>query len=205
MRATTHYYRDSEGRLRVEQGVAGEARPRRIFLIPDVNERGTYVVDPVARTVTAPSPRGLAEMMIGGGGWNSFVIPLSPNRFWGFFQTPVADPEAAGVADEESLGSKSIAGVPAIGTRYSTRLPLGIEGTGLAERWVSPDLKVVVYSRSEDAAIGVVEYKLTKIDRTEPRADLFEVPEDYDVAQAPAQGDSRLTWQNPYFPNLASR
>jgi hypothetical protein len=37
----------------------------------------------------------------------------------------------------------------------------------------------VVYSRIEDAAIGVVEYQVTRISRSDPRADLFEVPEDY--------------------------
>jgi len=205
MRATTHYYRDSEGRLRMEQGIADEAHPRRIFLMLDINERGTYMVDSVARTVTTGWPRSFADMMIGGGGWNSFVIPLSLNRFWGFFQTPIEDPEGAGVAGEEWLGSKSIAGVTAIGTRFSTRLPLGVTGVGLAERWVSPDLKVVVYSRSEDAAIGVVEYKLTKIDRTEPRADLFAVPENYSVTPFPGEAPGRLTWQNPYFPKLASQ
>lgn len=205
MRATTRYYRHSDGRLRVEQGFAGDARPPQVFLIPDVSERGSYVVDPVTRTMTAGFPRGLAEMMIGGGGWNRFIIPLAPNRFWGFHHVPVADPEAARVAGEESLGVKYVAGVQAIGTRFSTRLPLGIKGVGLAERWVSPDLKVVVYSRSEDAEIGVVEYKLTKIDRTEPRANLFEVPEDYSLTRHPVEGQRGLTWQNPYFPKLASR
>jgi hypothetical protein len=97
------------------------------------------------------------------------------------------------------------AGIAAIGTRFSTRLPLGITGTGRAERWVSPDLKVVVYSRSEDATIGIIEYRLTKIDRTEPQRDLFDVPEGYSEVLVPAEGNGRFTWQNPYFPKRNSR
>jgi hypothetical protein len=203
--ATSHYYRDSEGHLRVEWGLAGETRPRRIFLIPDINERGSYMVDPVAGTVTPGFPRSFIDLMIGGGGWNFFVVPLSANRFWAFLQTPIEDPEALGAAGEEALGSKFIEGVPTIGKRFSTRLPLGVTGVGVAERWVSPDLKVVIYSRSEDAAIGVVEYTLTNIDRTEPTADLFEVPKDYNVTPFRGAHPGRWIWQNPYSPQLPGR
>jgi hypothetical protein len=50
------------------------------------------------------------------------------------------------------------------------------------ERWESPDLSLVVYSRYSDPRTGVIEYRLTNITRTEPAADLFQVPADYTIA-----------------------
>jgi hypothetical protein len=53
------------------------------------------------------------------------------------------------------------------------------------ERWESPELGLLVSSRYSDPRTGVVEYRLTNISRTEPRADLFSVPSDYTVVQQP--------------------
>jgi hypothetical protein len=47
----------------------------------------------------------------------------------------------------------------------------------------SPDLKMLVYSRNSDPRTGVVEYKLTNINRAEPPADLFTIPSDYTINQ----------------------
>ena len=49
------------------------------------------------------------------------------------------------------------------------------------ERWESPELKVLVYSRQSDPRTGVVEYRLTNIIRSEPPPDLFVLPPDYTV------------------------
>ena len=75
--------------------------------------------------------------------------------------------------------------------RMLSLLPQTATGTGRGERWVSQQLKLVVYSRSEDSEIGVVEYQLTRISRADQRADLFEVPSDYEVAA----GKYPLSWQ----------
>jgi hypothetical protein len=44
---------------------------------------------------------------------------------------------------------------------------------------------MLVYSRNSDPRTGVVEYKLTNINRAEPPADLFTIPSDYTVNQPP--------------------
>ena len=72
----------------------------------------------------------------------------------------------------------------------------GLSGTGRAERWVSPELKLVVYSRSEDTLFGILEYELTNISRSEPRPELFDVPQGY--REIPFEFP--LSWSGPYSP-----
>jgi hypothetical protein len=40
--------------------------------------------------------------------------------------------------------------------------------------WESPELRLVIFSRTSDPRSGVLEYRVTKIRRTEPSARLFE-------------------------------
>ena len=202
LRATARYYRDSAGRVRVEQSVAVSgrspdgghgARAQHIILAPEADSRTAYVMDPAARTVSTPVPRGLTQMMVGDGGFNQFVLLKSMRRFLVFFVTP-DNVESVNGPGEESLGQSSIAGIQVTGTRFVTRLP-GFDN-GRAERWVSPELKVVVSSRSEDTRFGILEYKLTNISRSDPPAELFEVPEEY--KESPFEYP--LTWDGPYTP-----
>jgi hypothetical protein len=67
------------------------------------------------------------------------------------------------------------------------------DNIGDAERWVSPDLKLVVYRYGESSESGTIEYSLTRISRAEPRADLFEAPADYEVTTAKYP----FTWAGP--------
>jgi hypothetical protein len=104
---------------------------------------------------------------------------------------------------EEQLGTRQIEGVKATGRRTTAIIPTNRVGndrpiTITDERWESPELRLVVYSRFSDPRTGVVEFRLTGINRTEPRADLFTVPPEYTVIAtpglrigAPAQGGGR--------------
>jgi hypothetical protein len=90
---------------------------------------------------------------------------------------------------EEQLGTRQIEGVKATGRRTTTTIPIDRIGndrpiTITDERWESPELQLVVYSRFSDPRTGVVEYRLTGITRTEPRADLFTLPADYTLVPA---------------------
>jgi len=195
LRATARYYRDSAGRVRVEQSFVGRgARAQHIILAPDTDSRTAYVLDPVARTVSSPVPRGLTQMMVGDGGYNQFVLLKSMRRFLVFFVMP-DNVESVNGPSEESLGQSSMAGIQVTGTRFVTRVP-GFDN-GRAERWVSPELKLVVYSRSEDTRFGILEYQLTNISRSDPPAELFAVPEEY--KETPFEYP--LTWAGPYTPD----
>ena len=194
LRATAHYYRDSAGRVRIEQSFVGQGdRPQHIILAPELDSKTAYVLDPVARTVSALVPRGLTQMMVGDGGWDHFVLLKSRRRFVSFFVTPDTVETVSGPSQEE-LGQSSIAGIQVRGTRFVTRLPGG--DNGRAERWVSPGLRLVVYSRSEDTHFGVLEYRLTNISRSDPPAELFEVPNVY--KEIPFEYP--LSWSGPYAP-----
>jgi hypothetical protein len=73
-----------------------------------------------------------------------------------------------------------------VGRRTTTTIPTGqigndrpIETTD--ERWESSELRILVYSRTSDPRTGVVEYRLTNINRSEPPPDLFEIPPGYSL------------------------
>ena len=88
----------------------------------------------------------------------------------------------------ESLGTQSIEGVQAHGTRYTVAIPAGTEGNDQAfdivsEKWYSPDLKMVVMMKRSDPRTGDSLYRLTGINRGEPDHALFEAPSDFTVRE----------------------
>lgn len=173
--ALARYYRDSAGRVRVDQAFIGDSRtPRRIIVTPEPG--GTvYQLDPIEKTTTV-LPQTLAKWIVGER--DRYVLARSMNQFISFFQ---------GFRDAESLGQRSIGGVAATGTRFFTQIS---DADG--ERWESPDLALVVSFRVQSPRIGVITYGLTRISREEPDARLFEAPDDYAVT-APAYP---YTWEN---------
>jgi hypothetical protein len=100
--------------------------------------------------------------------------------------------------EEESLGEQTMHGLRVEGTRVRGMLNAWLgPGSTMDERWFSPELKLELYSRSEDDQIGVVEYRMTTISRAEPQPELFEVPADYVKVQY--GGGTSL---NPYAPEI---
>jgi len=95
---------------------------------------------------------------------------------------------ANGNLQVEDLGTQTIAGVTAQGTRFTRTIPAGQIGNEklisiVHERWYSNDLQTVVMSKRSDPWSGETTYTLTNINRTEPDASLFTVPSDYAVTQ----------------------
>jgi hypothetical protein len=93
------------------------------------------------------------------------------------------DDERAATTD---LGTDTIEGVSARGTRITRTIPAGDMGNDLpivivTETWYSPDLKVLVMSKSSDPRVGETTYKLTNLSRAEPDPALFQIPADYTV------------------------
>ena len=98
---------------------------------------------------------------------------------------------------KEQLGKQTIEGVEAEGTRTTVTIPAGEIGNErpieiVSERWYSPELQLVVMSRTSDPRMGETTYKLTNINRTEPVKSLFEVPAGYTVKEGPHFGPSAL-------------
>src|SRR5262245_33527955 len=90
--------------------------------------------------------------------------------------------------NKESLGTQTIEGVEAEGTRVTITSPAGKIGNDhpivtVNERWYSPELQVVVMSKDSDPRMGETTYRLTNIVRSEPDPSLFQVPADYKVEE----------------------
>lgn len=86
----------------------------------------------------------------------------------------------------EALGKQTIEGVNADGTRLSTTLDTGAVGNDrpiqmVNERWYSPELQTVVMTKHSDPRTGEEIFRLTNISRSEPGADLFQVPANYQL------------------------
>lgn len=191
--------RDSQGRVRREEGLpglssAGGDAPRLVL-----------IMDPVAKVHWTLDPRSKNAMKMPLGPITSADFgpfmpppPLADKTFFlanGSAAAPVQVIAKAELSTDHSvtkadLGTQTIEGVPARGTRTTRTLPAGAVGNEqplviTTETWYSPDLKVLVLSKTEDPRMGETSYKLTNIQRSEPPPDLFEIPADYTMKDQP--------------------
>jgi hypothetical protein len=95
----------------------------------------------------------------------------------------------------EQLPARQIEGVMAEGTRITRTIPAGAIGNEqpiviTSEEWVSPELQVLVMTRTSDPRTGESTYRLMNITRGEPNPSWFEIPPDYTVRES---GVNRLT------------
>jgi hypothetical protein len=189
--AMARYYRDSSGRVRVEQVGFAEDGPnassRTTFITIDAAPgRNVVTLDP-SRRIVRPESRGILGQIFNGG--SSFAIPVDASRFrFRAYITPV------NYGWVDLLRNRQIAGIETTGRRAVTPIPVGRVGNSrpqeiVDERWVSPELNVVIYARTSDPVTGVFEYRLANIDRAEPSPDLFVVPPDYTMDRCPLQAD----------------
>jgi hypothetical protein len=187
-------YRDSAGRVRREQTIMG--------LEPLDPSKETpmmvTIIDPVAGVAYAMNPER----------HTAFRMPFDPSALRGKppVPPPPPPPPPGGPADptnpatpwppppppppptEESLGTRQIEGVTAIGRRSAQTIATGKIGNDrpivtLDERWESPELKVLLRSRHSDPRTGDIDFRLTKVQRTEPDAELFKVPANYQILE----------------------
>jgi hypothetical protein len=183
----SNVYRDSQGRTRRETTFAGvgsiaaSGQPRSMVTIHDPTTSAAYVLHTdtkVAEQLPAP--------------------PARPNaaNFQSRMDARLQQDIANGTLKKEELGTQTINGISAQGTRYTRVIPAGQIGNANAitvvnEQWYSSDLQLVVKSTRNDPRLGQVTYTLTNVQRTEPSASLFTVPSDYTVKAATVHGHGR--------------
>jgi hypothetical protein len=178
-------YRDSQGRSRREVTLSGfgplqtSGKARTMITIGDPVAGVHYMLDPVQKVAHKMTPKGAK-----GGAWANG----NQQAFEQKMQKHMAKEEASGEVQKESLGTQSINGVNAEGTRITRTIPAGQIGNDKAiqivfERWYSPDLQIVVKSTRSDPRFGTTTYTLTNVQRAEPAAALFTVPSDYTVKE----------------------
>ncbi len=189
------YYRDSQGRTRTERTFplpagASAAGVDALALIE--------IFDPVSGARFTLEPRTHTARKI------SFPAPPPPpppnsanasaNRVTRILPAFAPAPPASASAEQaprpqlsrESLGTQTIEGVLAEGSRTTVVYPIGAVGndrpiTTISETWMSPELKTVVLSKNSDPRNGDSTTRLTNISRSEPDSSLFQIPADYDV------------------------
>jgi hypothetical protein len=86
----------------------------------------------------------------------------------------------------ESLGSQTMEGVLAEGTRMTRIIPEGLEDndrpiTVVSESWTSPDLTINVLTKVSDPRRGESTTRMTNIDLSNPILSLFQPPPDYKI------------------------
>ena len=175
-KTTASVYRDGEGRTRREQtfGAIGSFRAAgdapQLTFIEDPVAGAHYVLD--ARTHTAQKMKSRTG------------------------SAPKNHAPSSSQAKTESLGTKTIEGIQAEGTRSTLTIPAGQIGNDqpveiVSERWYSPELHVVVLSKHTDPRVGEHVYRLTNISRSEPAKSLFDVPSDYTITERSFDRGSR--------------
>jgi hypothetical protein len=88
----------------------------------------------------------------------------------------------------ETLGTKTILGLVAEGTRLTRVIPAGFEGNDRAmtivfEQWKSPDLGIMLSSTRDDPRNGHITQEVTELDRGEPDPSLFQPPAGYTLQE----------------------
>lgn len=190
---TGTFARDSQGRTRREMtlpaigpfATSGEAPPHMVE-INDAVAGVHYILDPFRKVAHKMDRRGHGKH------GNVTITTGGP--------VPGPDDQTAGVAiavpDQNdrnevtttSLGTQTINGIEAQGTRYTRTIPAGQIGnskpiTIVTERWYSPDLQMVVMNKRIDPMTGDSVTQFTDIQRGEPDPALFQVPAGYTVKE----------------------
>ena len=195
-RAKARYYRDSAGHVRAEWvdiGLGGQnqtaGRYTSIWIMP--GDGWVYAMDPSDQTFRT-LPGFLASHMFHGG--QRVMMPVGNDTY-----EQILGSQQWGATDDVDLGQRQIEGVNTIGRRV-TKANLDNEERALVEeRWESPELKVVLYSRLSDSRAGAsVDYRLTNIIRAEPPPQLFATPPEmilhgaFDRTLPDSHGDRRF-------------
>jgi hypothetical protein len=170
-------YRDSQGRTRREQTVpeigpfaASGKLPHAVF-INDSVAGVHYVLEEDRKVARKFSPLNRSE--------------LGPRAD---AKGPGGRPERNLEETTESLGTQTVNGVVAQGTRVTRTIPAGKIGNEkpiqiVTEKWYSPDLQTTVMVKHSDPRSGTLVFQLQNISRAEPAASLFQVPSDYAVKE----------------------
>lgn len=189
----TLLYRDSEGRTRTEHivtplpGMAMSNPPPPFIEITDPVAGYHYILDQrnhtAGRFPWGPPSRAIRTLPAPVQSNNPPTSPAPSNGVSGG-TAPNTRPHPDMARDD--LGTQTIEGVLAQGTRMTTTYPEGFLGndrpvTVVSETWRSPDTGLVVLSKYSDPRSGDSTTELKNLSLNEPDASLFQIPADYTV------------------------
>jgi hypothetical protein len=175
----TNLFRDRQGRFRKEVKLpaigplATAGQPKSFVMIIDPVSNTNYVLHAESKTAEKISGHGKGAMR------DAIKSKMRARQ-----QELMAQENLK----KEDLGTQTVAGVSAQGTRITRTIPAGQIGnekpiTIVSEHWYSNDLQTLVMSKRSDPRFGETTYTLANIQRSEPNAALFAVPPDYTVEE----------------------
>jgi hypothetical protein len=147
----TNLFRDSQGRFRKEVTLPANARLGPLAVMSGQPKSFVFINDPVAgRNLVLHADTKTAENM-GGHGMKGLGKGAIKEKMQGKFGARMQAEIANGTLKKEELGTQSIAGVMAQGTRITRTIPAGQIGNEkpiliVHESWYSNDLQMVVKS-----------------------------------------------------------
>jgi hypothetical protein len=183
--------RDSEGRIRREQSMTaigqmtGSAESVKSVMIQDPVAGVTYTLEPHSHAARV-SHNTAFKFTLNKDGAEGAAKEKVMAEAMAKLKARTRGPEPN--TKSEELGSQVMEGVSVQGKRVTRTIPAGEIGNDrpleiVTETWFSPELQVVVMSRTTDPRSGDSVYKLTNVSRAEPDRSLFEVPADYQVRE----------------------
>ncbi len=204
---TSQVARDSQGRIRREESLPGLSDGPHLIMIDDPIAGVHWTLNPsnktafkmpVKRVVNFANPPGPAHGAVNLTMPTEDAITISVG---GAFA--IRDGNGASETEKTSLGTQMIEGVPAQGTKLTHTIAPGEVGNDqpiviTTETWMSPDLKVLVMSKTSDPRMGETSYRLTNILRADPDPALFQVPSDYTIQEKPSA--NTIFFNNPAKP-----
>ena len=199
--------RDSRGRTRREEEIAligplatANAGAPRLVTIVDADAGVTYTLDEdqrvAYRNLAAGNDKKVAELtklverlkggeagMKGAGGRGSLADVKKAE-----LALQQKTTEAAAQGTVQDLGTRTIEGVRAQGTRTTTTIAAGAIGNVrpieiVSERWFSSELQMPILVTRRDPRTGETTYRLTNSLRGEVQDGLFTVPAGYEVRE----------------------
>lgn len=98
--------------------------------------------------------------------------------------------------NSEKLGKQTIEGVECDGARAVTTMPAGTIGNehpieAVSETWYSPEFQMTILSKRSDPRFSESSYRVTNLTRSEPGAELFQIPSDYTIIDKQVEADSK--------------
>jgi hypothetical protein len=172
-------YRDSQGRLRIEQTVtlsSGSTAKMFITLVDPV-AGFSYRLDPSTMTAVQNPLRQTPNASVPGGGQGR-AAPGATTR----------KPQL----QRTDLGTQVVNGLVVTGTRTTETIPAGAIGNQqeiqiIRDVWVSADLRIQVLLQSNDPRGGTIETQLVNIIQGNQDPTLFQVPAGYTITTRPGR------------------
>jgi hypothetical protein len=203
---TSKLYRDSLGRTRSDvyfAPVSAAQRAQPVLMnitIFDPIEGARYLLNPskkkaqkfpLPKLSEQPRPPDLAQLLAGI--FTDMEVQVGPADA-APIAAPGMDDSNAPPSKNESLGTRTMEGVTAVGRRTTMTYPARTIGNDREivttfEAWESPELgMMMVMTKNSDPRTGERTTRIANLSRTEPDPALFVVPPDYTIEEVPIPG-----------------